>query len=171
MAAPCPRTAGAAHKQPYSPGALKTVSPPAVNGLSAIPKKIRPKIRALRTAICCATVLSWLIIAGIINFKHIRSMENINRQTTILYIFINIAIIFSLALPAAGMFNHLLATGEASLIRGLIIWLSFSAACFVLTLPLIPVIRRRIHQQKLISTQKASQDAETIRNQNYSQEA
>jgi len=97
-------------------------------------------------------------------------MENANRRTTIIYIFINIAIIFSLALPAAGMFNHLLAAGKASPIRGLLIWLILSLVCFVLTLPLIPVIRRRVSEQKSISRQKLSQDAETTHNQNYSQE-
>jgi len=71
-------------------------------------------------------------------------MSITTRQTLIVYLFINITLGFSVALPAAGMINHLLPRGEPEPERAISIWLAGIITCLVLTLGLVPVIRKRI---------------------------
>ncbi len=71
-------------------------------------------------------------------------MRETNRQILVIYLLINLALIFSLALPAAGMLNHLLPGGQPSFARGVLLWLLNSLFCFIFTLPAIPLIRKRI---------------------------
>ena len=49
------------------------------------------------------------------------------RQALVIYVFANIGLVFSLALPAAGMINHLLG-GIASFERAAALWLLLSLA-------------------------------------------
>jgi hypothetical protein len=74
-------------------------------------------------------------------------MSTITRQSLIVYIFINITLIFSVALPAAGMINHLLPHGVPDLGRAFSIWLAGIFTCLTLTLALLPAIRRRVSRR------------------------
>jgi lysylphosphatidylglycerol synthetase-like protein (DUF2156 family) len=89
-------------------------------------------------------------------------MSETTRQSLILYAFINITLTFSLALPAAGMVNHLLPSGVPEIGRGLLLWLLFSVATLLLTLSLLPLIRKRVRQR--IDAGKAATDIEMFRN-------
>jgi hypothetical protein len=70
-----------------------------------------------------------------------------SRLAVTAYIIINIALAFSLALPAAGITNHLLNVTGFSLARGLLLWGGFILAEMALTLPTIPIVRRRIESK------------------------
>jgi len=61
------------------------------------------------------------------------------------YLIINLAISFTIALPAAGMINNVLAETEFALVRGVLLWLSLTIVAMILTLPLIPRLRRRVN--------------------------
>jgi hypothetical protein len=74
-------------------------------------------------------------------------MSQITYQSLVLYVFINITLIFSLALPAAGMVNHLLPSGAPTIGRGLLLWLLFSILTFLLTLIALPIIRNRLQKR------------------------
>jgi hypothetical protein len=96
-----------------------------------------------------------LYIAVILEvFEH--CMSETAHKIMVFYILINIALIFSLALPAAGMVNHLLPSGIPSIERGLLLWLLFSIAVFSLTLGVLPLIRK--HLQHRISSGKQGSD-------------
>lgn len=61
------------------------------------------------------------------------------------YLIINLAISVTIALPAAGMINNLLAKTEFAFARGVLLWLSLTIIAMFLTLPLIPRLRRRVN--------------------------
>jgi hypothetical protein len=69
---------------------------------------------------------------------------NNSRQVLIVYLAINLTLIFSFALPCAGMLNHLIFPGETTFTHGFLFWIATSILCLVLTVPFIPFIRRRI---------------------------
>lgn len=71
-------------------------------------------------------------------------LRELNRQVFITLAFINFALAFSVALPAAGMVNHLLPFGEPLFWRGLLIWALLTLVCITLSFLLIPWVRRRL---------------------------
>lgn len=70
--------------------------------------------------------------------------RELNRQLFITLGFINFALVFSVALPAAGMINHLLPFGEPLFWRGLLIWALLTLLCITLSFLLLPWLRRRL---------------------------
>ena len=74
-------------------------------------------------------------------------MSETTHKVFVIYILINLALVFSLALPAAGMVNHLLPYGSPTPIRGLGLWFFFSLLSFLFTLPVLILIRRRLSGQ------------------------
>lgn len=73
--------------------------------------------------------------------------KEVERQTRVIYSLVNLALIFSLALPAAGIANHLLRGYTPGDGRGWLLWLLASLCCLVLSLPAIPLIQRRVQQR------------------------
>lgn len=69
------------------------------------------------------------------------------RQALVIYVFANIGLVFSLALPAAGMINHLLG-GIASFERAAALWVLLSLLCILITLPFLRLIQGRILRSK-----------------------
>ena len=73
-------------------------------------------------------------------------MEAALSQALTIYLAVNIALTFSLALPAAGMLNHLI-PGVADFERAILLWMAATLACLLMTLPVIPVVRQRRRQK------------------------
>jgi hypothetical protein len=71
----------------------------------------------------------------------------VERQTRVIFSLVNLALIFSLALPAAGITNHLLRGYSPGDGRGWLLWLLASLGCLILSLPSIPLIRRRVQER------------------------
>jgi hypothetical protein len=73
--------------------------------------------------------------------------QEVVRQTRVIFSLVNLALIFSLALPAAGIANHLLPGYTPGDGRGWLLWLLASLGCLILSLPSIPLIQRRVQQR------------------------
>lgn len=73
--------------------------------------------------------------------------NEVERQTRVIFSLVNLTLIFSLALPAAGIANHLLGGYTPGDGRGWLLWLLASLSCLALSLPAIPLIRRRVQQR------------------------
>lgn len=80
----------------------------------------------------------------------------IRQQVTATILFITLALIFSLGLPAAGMVNHLLATGEPTVWRALLLWLIFSLLCIFPAWLLKPLIYHRVKARHSRQTNQQS---------------
>jgi hypothetical protein len=74
-------------------------------------------------------------------------LKNNTRTAVLGYLILNIATSFSIALPAAGITNHLLNLDGFSFGRGILLWIAFTGLSLLVTLPVIPLLQKRIERE------------------------